>query len=148
MVRCIEHGLHDGIWNRRAFTVGERMVSGITVSEQRRYAEYAEAVFEAYMRVNDFLNYPSPMNIYGEYCAMVDRAVIDLQAREYPDEFYDGSPGKSSKRILPDYIIGSLSDYIGMPADVSLDIIRIVLEDHQLFYVEGEYFNSPLKEVW
>lgn len=125
------------------------MVNHITAVGTGRHTEYGTAIFSIYERVSAFTLFPSVINILGDYNQEVDRRVTNLVAQTYPDEFYDGSPQKTNKRILPDYMVADLPSYIGMPPDINEQIIKELLDDYNLFYLhENSFYNLPVQEVW
>lgn len=120
----------------------------IVASEKKRHNQYLESVFRIYRDIVLYMNYPTLNNIYGEYCKLVDFKVTEVLVKFYPDEYYDGSPGKVPGKIMPDHMRGNMSEYIGMPVDVTEEIIKDILDDHQMFYLMNGYHHSPLKGVW
>lgn len=120
----------------------------IVASAPKRHNQYLESVFHIYSDITVYFTQPTINNIQGEYYRLVDLKVIDVLVRFYPDEYYDGSPGKKPGNVVPDHMRNNLSEYVGMPLEITEQIIMDILDDHQMFYIHNGPRNSPLKGVW
>ena len=107
-------------------------------------------LLKAYADLAPFFDSPPHLeSIIGEYCAEIDRKVIALQASLYPDDVYDGGPGKPATSLLPDSMTQDISDFIGVPIEISIHETAVMMDTWRLVYIyDGTYYNPPLKGVW
>jgi hypothetical protein len=104
-----------------------------------------EAVWEAYVSMAKFVRYPSFYQIYNQYTTIMDGRRSAWQAEFYPDTFYDGAPGKSARRIMPDSMSGINDPFRIM----DIHVVRSALNYHQMMYViHHQIFNPPVVGVW
>lgn len=120
----------------------------IIPADQMRNKDYLDAVLRIYEDLVRYMDFPTVNSIYGNYCLKVDHLIIQLQVKAFPDDIYDGTPGTIPNFMIPDYMKENLGEYIGIPPDISEEIIIEILEDYQMFYVHQGYKNSPIRGVW
>jgi hypothetical protein len=105
-----------------------------------------EALWEAYTSIARFSpSYPSFYSVYSQYTTIMDGRRSTWEAQFYPDTFYDGTPGKSARRIMPDFLSGNNDPFRIM--DIS--VVRSALNYHQMMYsIKNQVFNAAVVGVW
>lgn len=101
-----------------------------------------EKVYEIYVQIAEISVIPRMHEIYGQYCIVVDSELIKLQQSLYLDD-YEASSGN-----IPDYIKHDITQYVGIPIDMSPEEIRWLLEKGNLSYWLDGFQNSSIQEVW
>lgn len=105
-----------------------------------------EALWEAYVSIVRFSpSYPSLYQVYSQYTTIIEGRRSAWQAEYYPEDFYDGTPGRSARRIMPDSMSGVNNPFRIM----ELHVVRSALNYHQIMYsLHHEAYNVAVVGVW
>jgi hypothetical protein len=120
------------------------MVGDLILSQGKDYLD-VQPVFDAYARLSGLYEIPPNLvDIYGEYESIIDGRHAAWAAAFYPHDFYDGSPDKRAKRILPDSM-QEIKAFEPMP----MPDLQEVLERFCLSYTWRSRTRHPAPvEVW
>lgn len=104
------------------------------------------ALWEAYLHIATVsFSIPSFYHIYDNYTILMEGRLSSWQAQFYPEEFYDGTPGKSARRIVPDALMGDNNPF--MVLDVRT--VQALLRDYHVSHLlHHEVHHAAVKEVW